>query len=478
MNILSYNKLVGRERECKELQRVMNSDRSEFVIVYGRRRVGKTFLVDQYYQGKYDFTFVGGHNLSRQRQLTNFSRALKKYSGVKPDKFADWFDAFDALEDYLESLDENRKKVIFIDEMPWIDTQKSDFVSALENFWNGWAARRSDIVFIASGSATSWMVDNLIENQGGLHARITSSIYIRPFTLQETEEYLQRKYCKWDRYQILQCYMVFGGIPFYLSLINPQDSLVQNVDRLFFSHSDIMRSEFDELYNALFSNAELYINVVKALANHHGGMSRAEIVKAVGVNGGTLSRVLTNLERCDFISRSHNFGCKTREANYRLIDFYTLFYYKFIAQDTSGDEQWWSHNFESRLVSTWQGLTFEIVCLVHTDAIKKALGISGMATEVSSWNKMGNEEQKGAQIDLVIKRADRIVHLCEMKFCKAEYHITEAYERQLRERMELFRMATKTKLSLVNTFVTTYGVADGIHHSVVHSEVTMRQLFE
>ena len=475
--MVSYNKLVGRERECKELQRVMNSDRSEFVIVYGRRRVGKTFLIDQYYQGKYDFTFVGGHNLSRQRQLTNFAKALKKYSGVKPEKFADWFDAFDALEEYLESQDENKKKVVFIDEMPWIDTQKSDFVSALENFWNGWAARRSDIVFIASGSATSWMVDNLIENQGGLHARITSSIYIRPFTLKETEEYLQRKYCKWDRYQILQCYMVFGGIPFYLSLINPQDSLVQNVDRMFFSHSAIMRSEFDELYNALFSNAELYINVVKALANHHGGMSRAEIVKAVGVNGGTLSRVLTNLERCDFISRSHNFGCKTREANYRLIDFYTLFYYRFIAQDTSGDEQWWSHNFESRLVSTWQGLTFEIVCLVHTDAIKQALGISGMATEVFSWNKMGNDEQKGAQIDLVIKRADRIVHLCEMKFCKAEYHITEAYERQLRERMELFRVSTKTKLSLVNTFVTTYGVADGKHHSIVHSEVTMEQLF-
>lgn len=337
----SDNRLVGRERECNELRRVMESDRSEFVIVYGRRRVGKTFLIDQYYQGKYDFTFVGGHNLSRQRQLTNFAKVLKKFSGVKPEKFADWFDAFDALEEYIESLNENRKKVVFIDEMPWIDTQKSDFVSALENFWNGWAARRSDIVFIASGSATSWMVDNLIENQGGLHARITSSIYIRPFTLKETEEYLQRKYCKWDRYQILQCYMVFGGIPFYLSLINPQDSLVQNVDRMFFSHSAIMRSEFDELYNALFSNAELYINVVKALANHHGGMSRAEIVKAVGVNGGTLSRVLTNLERCDFISRSHNFGCKTREANYRLIDFYTLFYYKFIAQDTSGDDLWW-----------------------------------------------------------------------------------------------------------------------------------------
>ena len=239
-----------------------------------------------------------------------------------------------------------------------------------------------------------------------------------------------------------------------------------------------MRSEFDELYNALFCNAELYINVVKTLANHHGGMSRSEIIEAVGVTGGTLSRVLTNLERCDFISKSHNFGNKTRDANYRLTDFYTLFYYKFIAQDTSGDELWWSHNYESRSVSTWQGLTFEIVCLVHTDAIKKAIGISRIATEVSSWRKTGNSKQKGGQIDLVIKRADRIIHLCEIKFCKSEYHITESYELQLRERMELFRMATKTRFSLVNTFVTTYGVSDGKHHSIVHSEVTMEQLFE
>lgn len=471
------SKLVGRERECNELQRVMTSDRSELVIVYGRRRVGKTFLVDQYYQGKYDFTFVGGHNLSRQRQLSGFARALKKYSGQETAKFADWFDAFDALEDYLSSLEDERKKVVFIDEMPWIDTQKSDFVSALENFWNGWAARRSDIVFIASGSATSWMVDNLVENQGGLHARITSSIYLRPFTLRETEDYLQRRNCKWDRYQVLQCYMVFGGVPFYLSLLNTQESLVQNVDRLFFSEGGIMRSEFDELYNALFTNAEQYVSVVKMLAAHHGGASRTEISRATGLDGGTLTRILTNLQRCDFISKNHNFGCKTRKANYRLIDFYTLFYYRFIAQDASGDEEWWRHNFESRLVSTWQGLTFEIVCLVHTNAIKKALGISGMATEISSWRKAGTDDQRGGQIDLVIKRADRIIHLCEMKFSREEYRITEAYEHLLRERVSLFREATKTKYALVVTFVTTYGVADGKHHSIVHSEVTMDDLF-
>ena len=321
------------------------------------------------------------------------------------------------------------------------------------------------------------MVDNLIENQGGLHARITSSIYVRPFTLHETEAYLLRKHCKWDRYQILQCYMVFGGIPFYLSLINAKESLVQNVDRLFFAQGGIMRSEFDELYNALFSNADLYISVVKGLAAHHDGMSREEISKATGITGGTLTRVLTNLERCDFVSRNQNFAHKVKDTIYRLVDFYTLFYYKFILPDVSGDEQWWSHHFESRQVSTWQGLTFEIVCLMHTDSIKRALGISGMATEVSSWRKAATDGQNGGQIDLVIKRADRIIHLCEMKFSKSQYRITEAYEQLLRQRLELFQSSTKTKFSLVITFVTTYGIADGLHHSLVHSEVTMEQLF-
>ena len=239
-----------------------------------------------------------------------------------------------------------------------------------------------------------------------------------------------------------------------------------------------MRSEFDELYNALFSNADLYISAVKALAAHHDGMSREEISKTIGITGGTLTRVLTNLERCDFISRNQNFGHKAKDTIYRLVDFYTLFYYKFILQDISGDEHWWSHNFESRQISTWQGLTFEIVCLMHTDCIKRALGISGMATEVSSWRKAASEDQKGGQIDLVIKRADRIIHLCEMKFSKSEYRITEAYEQLLRQRLELFQSSTKTKFSLVITFVTTYGVADGAHHSLVHSEVTMEQLFK
>ena len=471
-------KLIGRKRECAELQRVMDSDRSEFVIVYGRRRVGKTFLVDRFFDGKYDFTFVGGHKLTRRRQLNSFARALKKASGHDIGSFADWFEAFDALSDYLEALESDRKKVVFIDEMPWIDTQKSDFVAALENFWNGWAARRSDIVFIASGSATSWMVDNLVENQGGLHARITCSIYVRPFTLGETEEYLRSRHCRWDRYQILQCYMTFGGIPFYLSLLNCRDSLVQNIDNLLFARGGVLRYEFDELYNALFSNAELYVNVVKTLAAHHCGMTRSQIAKAVEVDGGTLTRVLANLERCDFVSRSANFGNRAKDMIYRVVDFYTLFYLRFISGNVSGDEHWWTNNFESRQVSTWQGLTFEIVGLTHVPMIKRALGIGGVATSVSAWHKAADSTSAGAQIDLIIQRADRIVHLCEMKFSKAPYSLTADYQQTLLNRLDIFTSATKTALTPVYTFITPYGVSNAAQYSFVHSQVTMDELFE
>ena len=229
------NILIGREREKAELQRCVDSDRSEFVIVYGRRRVGKTYLVDQFFHHQFDFAYTGGHRLSKAKQLRNFGKALKKYAQLeRQPKFSDWDDAFDALEEYLETMPDDKRKVIFFDEMPWIDTPQSEFVDALEMFWNGWASRRSDIVFVASGSSTSWMVDKLVENQGGLHGRITSNIYVRPFTLHETEVFLAHRKASWDRYQILQAYMILGGIPFYYSLLNPKESLVQNVDRLFF----------------------------------------------------------------------------------------------------------------------------------------------------------------------------------------------------------------------------------------------------
>ena len=473
--------IIGRKGEMAELQRCFDSDRSELVIVYGRRRVGKTFLVDQFFQETYDFTFVGGHKLSQRIQLRNFAKALKQMTGERTmRKFADWFDAFDALEEYLSSLPTDRKKVVFIDEMPWIDSLRSNFIEAFENFWNGWAARRKDILFIASGSATSWMIDKLVENQGGLHARITCQIYLRPFTLSETEQYLQRQGCLWDRFQMAQCYMFFGGIPFYLSLLDIKESLVQNVDRLCFARGGALRLEFDELYNALFIHADKYVDIVRLLAERRSGMTSSEIAKATSIDGKRMSKMLSNLERCDFLMKFRYYGKKNNDIIYKLTDFYTLFYIKYIEPNMDlYDEQWWQHHATSHSVESWQGLTFELLCLMHIRQIRQALNIGGVATEVSSWFDQADKKNavRGSQIDLIIERADRIIHLCEMKFSQGEFRIAADYEERLRNRMELFKDKTKNKKALVHTFVTTFGVANGKFSSLVHSEVTLDGLF-
>lgn len=473
--------IIGREREMEELSRCMESNRSEFVIVYGRRRVGKTFLVDSFFEGLFDFTFVGGHNLTKAKQLRGFAKALKRAANMeKQPELKTWEDAFDALEEYLESLPADKRKVVFIDEMPWIDTAQSEFVEALEYFWNGWGARRTDIVFIASGSVTSWMMDNLVDNSGGLHARITHNIYVRPFTLRETSEYMQSRGFTLDYYSVLQLYMIMGGIPFYLSLLNPNESLLANIDRLYFRRNGELRTEFDELYSAIFKNADKYLQIVSILNQNKEGLTYAQIMKMSGLAGERLTTVLRNLEKCDFIITFTQFGNKSRGTLYRLSDFYTLFYFKYIDKADSKDEEWWTHNHNSRMVESWQGRTFELVCLTHLPQIRQKLGISGISTSASSWRYVpanAVDGEHGAQIDLVIERSDRVINLCEMKFSVSKFIVTKDYEERIRTRMQIFREKTKTNYSLVNTFVTTFGVSDGLHRSIVDNELTADDLF-
>ena len=366
--------------------------------------------------------------------------------------------------------------MVFFDEMPWIDTPRSSFVDALEYFWNAWAAQRSDILFIACGSATSWMVNKLVKNQGGLHNRITAQIYLRPFNLGECESFLHEYGCHWDRYTILQCYMALGGVPFYMSLLNPSESLVQNIDRLFFQKNAAMKEEFDELFNALFTHAEKYIDVVMALAGKREGMIRAEIIEKTKISGGGLSTILENLERCDFIETYSKFKSSIRNTVYRLSDPYTLFYFKFVHNNNSKDEHYWSSNMNTPMIRSWQGFSFETVCMSHLSQIKKALGISGMSTNACSWRKPVGEND-GAQIDLLIDRSDRIINICEMKFSEKPYSITKAYANDLRMKMAVFTDATHIRKSLALTMITTYGVLPGIHSGIVQNEVTMDDLF-
>lgn len=469
------NQIVGRRKERLLLDRCLNSNKSEFVVVYGRRRIGKTFLIRNFFEDKYDFCYVGKHNYTYQDQLQAFAAALKKYSGSQFDiSLKNWDEAFCNLATLLDNVKHDGKKTVFIDEMPWMDTRKSDFVSALESFWNSFAAFRDDIMLVACGSSTSWIVDKILKNQGGLYNRVTMQIYLRPFNLGETREYLRTINCNWDTYQIAQCYMIFGGVPYYYSLLDSGLSLAQNVDVLFFSSKNaVLRTEFSQLYASLFSNYEKYIDIIKILIGRFEGFTRTEISKMAGYGGSQLSKILTDLERCDFIIASNRTGGGVKNQIYRICDFYTLFYFKYVDNNLSFGRDFWQKISSTQKILSWQGFSFELLCLLHRQQIEKALGISGIITTVSTWRSKDNT----AQIDLVIERSDRLVNLCEMKFTTKQYAIADDYDRKLRERMAIFAEETKTQFPINYVFVTTYGVRNPQNHSIVSNEIVLEDLF-
>lgn len=470
--IMKEKKLIGRANEVTLLEACINSNRSEFAVIYGRRRIGKTFLVNQTFGDRFDFCYVGGHHLGESEQLQIFAEAIKKYGKASfLPKLSDWFAAFSNLQQILEAS-KSKKKIIFIDEMPWIDTPHSKFVKAFETFWNGWAALRDDIFLIASGSATSWMAENLFENQGGLYNRITAKIYLRPFTLSEVEEFCKNSGGNWDRYQITEAYMVFGGVPYYYSLIDFKKSLAQNIDSMFFNKGGQLTNEFNELYSALFNSADRYLAVVRLLASKPKGLTRDAILKASKIQGGLLTKILLNLERSDFIQGIAAFGKKKKGIVYRLTDFFSIFYFKYVEENRSRDSQFWTHSLNTPAINAWHGLTFETICLMHSEQIKKKLGISGMLTSESCF------QNKNAQIDLIIDRADRIINICEIKFSTTLYPFSAKYAEKIRTRMAEFRAETGTRKGIVNTFITTYGILDANSSSLVNSEVVLDDLFK
>lgn len=456
----------------------MESERSEFVVVYGRRRIGKTFLVRRFFKDNYAFSFVGKHEMRREQQLAEFAKELMCYShSTFVPQLKNWTEAFDALQRLLETYNIPGKKVVFFDEMPWMDTPKSDFVSALENFWNGWANMRDDIVLVACGSATSWMVDKLLHNQGGLFNRITQKIYLRPFKLSEMEQYLDEKHFGWNRYQIAQCYMILGGIPFYLTLLNPKLSLLSNIDELFFADAHAMlRTEYNELYSTLFKRPDNYLAVIRMLTERKEGFTRKEINEKTKLGGAALSKILSDLEQCDFIFSYARYGNAKNNAIYRIKDFYTLFYYKYVNGIDTKDSLRWTHLSSTPQVSSWQGFSFELLCLLHLDEIKKALGIDRILNDASAWRS--RQPEQNTQIDLVIERADHNINLCEMKFSSGMYAIDKGYEQKLRERMSIFQAETMTRCSTRITLVTTYGVLQNKHSGIVNDEVVLDDLFE
>lgn len=473
---IAMEEFVGRHKEIATFERYHDSPKSEFVAVYGRRRIGKTFLIHTLFKERMSFEYTGRANLSFRDQIYGFKKAMKVQFNLpyEPD-FNNWIDAFLLLQNLL-SKKRNKRKVIFIDELPWLDTPRSGFISAFEHFWNSWANKRDDILLIVCGSATSWMLSKIINNKGGLHNRVTRKMRLQPFTLSECEALLKSHKVVLDRYQIIQLYMVMGGVPYYWDAIEPGCSAMQSIDNICFKEDGLLVDEFQNLFASLFKNAEKHERLIEVLAIKSKGLTRNEIIKYAGVpTAGSLTRVLKELELSGFIKKYSPFEKKMRNSLYQVVDFYSLFYLKFI-KPFNGSQEWLTM-VDSPAYRAWSGYAYEQVCMAHLPQIKKALGISGVQCSISSWRS--TQSKPGAQIDLLIDRKDQVVNLCEMKFSINEFELTSQYAAELRHKVGAFKAETKTRKSVFMTMLTTFGLKENPYSGgIIQNELSMDDLFQ
>jgi AAA+ ATPase superfamily predicted ATPase len=468
--------MIGRIEEQRTLLDRASREEAQFIVVYGRRRVGKTYLVHRTFEDDFFFSYTGAARVSTKKQLELFEKALRQHGWAGEGPLKDWFEAFSGLRELIAQAGKEAPKRIFIDEMPWMDNKKSNFVPAFEYFWNAWASGLHNLTLIVCGSATSWITKKVFKNRGGLYNRVTCRIHLRPFTLAECREFFHDRGIVMNPHDMVECYMVFGGIPYYLDMLDKKYSLPINIDHLCFAEGAPLQNEFAQLFETLYSKPERYEEVVRAISSKKTGLMREDIAHLIGFpDGGNLTRILGELEESGFIRRYHAFGKKKNGALYQLSDPFTGFHFDFL--ETVDSENYWSSLIDNARHRAWSGYAFEGVCLAHIRQIKKALGISGVLTCVSSWRSR-KETEPGAQVDLVIDRNDNVINLCEMKYANNEFVISADYERVLRNKRESFRQETHTNTALHLSMVTTYGVKNNNYYGAFQSQVTMSDLFE
>ncbi len=477
--------MIGRIHEVAELNRLYNSSKAELVAVYGRRRVGKTYLVDEAFKNKITFRHAGlspvdgtqGKKGVFQSQLKHFYYSLQLHGMKKSHCPESWLEAFFMLETLLEHKDDGGRQVIFLDELPWMDTPRSGFITAFEGFWNTWACHRENILVIVCGSANSWILDKLINNHGGLYNRVTYEIQLAPFTLAECEAFFVSNNVKLSRYDVVQGYMAVGGIPYYLGYFESGKSFAQNMDELFFSKKAKLRDEYSRLFASVFTNPSLVKDIVYLLNTRNAGYTRKEVSEKLGLcDGGTLTSALHALIASDFVVKYIPFGFSKREEHFKLVDSFCKFYLRFVDKQQDGDEGFWQKNIQSQAISAWRGFAFEDVCFNHIRQIKEALGINGVSSVQSAWSKKEDDEA-GTQIDLLIDRKDNVINMCEIKFYSGEFTVSKDYHKILVHRQEILSNAVPKKKVVHGTLITTYGLAYNEYSGDFVQVITLDDLF-
>lgn len=479
--------IIGRDTELEMLREIDASGEPEFLAVYGRRRIGKTYLISEFFKDRdVYFEITGMKNGTMAEQLFQFayefSRQFNDGNRVPPPE--NWAQALNLLHEAIEKVEKSKKIILFFDEVPWLASPRSNFLNALEHFWNRYISRNKNVVLIICGSSASWVIRNIINNKGGLHGRVTRKIRLLPFTLLETEKYLRSRHIELDRKQIIDIYLAMGGVPKYLSYVVRGKSAAQIINDVCFCLNGGLYDEFNNLYKSLFENYEHHIAIVKALSRAIGGLTKDELLdKAKLTSGGSSSKIIEELIDASFLIYVPSFNTKRVGGIYRLIDEYSLFYFTWIADmpKVSVDAEFWIKKHRTSKWHAWSGYAFESLCLKHIQNIKKALGISGVSTIESGWRYVPTQgiQQQGAQIDLVIDRADRCINLCEIKYSDSEFTIDKSYVEKLQNKKTVFKTLTGTTKTLFTTIVTTYGVKKNAHYlAVIDHQLTMNDLFE
>jgi len=483
--------IVGREKEIQKLDEIFASKEAEFLALYGRRRVGKTYLVRQFFKSKpcTFFEVTGLKNGPLQTQLELFAHAVEEtfYNvNVKIAPPGRWLDALKLLTNHIQKIPKNRKIVLFFDELPWLATRKSGILQALDYFWNTQWSRNPGIKLIVCGSAASWMLEKLIYAKGGLYNRITARIHLLPFTLKEVQAYLKYRGIQLNETQVLQLYMVMGGIPHYFKSVSKGLSAAQNINKICFQPEGLLLDEFNQLFSSLFEESGTHLDIIQTIAKHRHGISRNELLKKIKPlsTGGTFKTRLLELDKAGFITGFTPYGHATKGTYYRIVDEYTLFYLNWVQpvrkrllQDSTN---YWESKSQTQSWKAWAGYAFEAVCFKHIPQICNALDIAAIPKEIGSWRwtPPGKNTSTGTQIDMLLDRPDGIINVCEIKHYDGKYTINKAYADQLRHKLETFKTQTKTNKQLFLTMITTHGLTQNEYaRELVAREVTLKDLF-
>ena len=486
---VSTAKIVGRENEINILNAVCKSKEAEFIAVYGRRRVGKTYLVREFFSDKGIYLEASGSkDKPLKKQLENFMKAFSQtfFNGTPLRTPNSWDEAFEALTKQLSVAPKNQKIIIFLDELPWMATKKSGLLQSLDYYWNLYWSQIPNLVLVVCGSAASWILEKLIYAKGGLHKRITRKILLEPFHLKETRDFLISRGIKLNEKQILDIYMAIGGVPYYLKAVVSGMSAAQNIEAICFQKNGLLYNEFSNLFESLFEHADTNLSIVREIVKKGNEVSREDLIKLTGIqSGGTLNKRLQELEASNFIQSFIPYGYTKRNLFYKVVDEFSLFHLKWIEPILhSGmgiDEQgYWQNLVNTPVISNWAGYAFENVCLKHIYQIRVALKLEKIACQIGRWRHIAkkNSEEEGAQIDLLFDRQDGIVTLCEIKYSEKPYLIDKDYGKLLVRKEEVFKKQLKINKEVFIAMITAAGLKENLwSKELIQNEICLEDLF-